>query len=175
MANSTVVKPWGLGHDNAILKDLTRSGGKAGRPYIMPRLYNQIVTYADYSDSDTSEALDLNATFTSNAFPANVMMIGGWLQLYQTFGGGTVSAATLILGDAGDDNELVASKNVFTGQALGLKLGINTNVYPQEAAYVPLLQLDTTDGNIDTLSSGVVGVFIQWIEIPSIPQANVRD
>lgn len=175
MANSTVVNPWGLNIDNSIHADLVRQGGKSGRPYIMPRIYNQIVVYGDYSDADTSEALDLNATFTANAFPANVMITHAWLQLYETFGGGTVSAATLILGDAGDDNGLVASTNVFTGQALGIKVGVATEAITQETAYVPLLQLDTTDGNIDTLTSGAVGVFVSYIEIPSIPQGIVRD
>jgi hypothetical protein len=174
MANSTISDPYDLSGDNAALHKTKIRGGRSA-PYIMLRLYNQRVVYSDFSDADTSEALDLNATFTSNAFPANVIILAAWLQLYDEFAGPSHTAVTLQLGDAGDPNGLIDATNVWTGAGLGRKVGLTTEVMTQELAYVPLLQIDTTADDVADLTSGDVGVFVLLIEIPLLAVGTIND
>jgi len=135
----------------------------------MPTLFwSQRVKYSDYSDSDTSEALDLNATFTGNLFPKNVTITGAWVQRVTDFAGGSVSAATIILGDAADDNQLLTQLDVFTGAKATAELERTPAAAGfadgglWETGYVPLLQLDTTTANIDTLTAGELIIGIEY-------------
>lgn len=160
-----IIRPGSKTANELIHKQQLQAGA---RPKERVEWWVQRVRYSDFSDADTSQALNLNTAFPHNAFPADAFILPfSYLDLRQTFGGGTINAATLILGYSGDTNGLVESTDVFTGQSLGVKFtggtayATTTNVGYQ-AAVAPLLQLDTTAGNINTLTSGVVDVWIKF-------------
>lgn len=162
MANLTLrhgIGAWAPANRNLLDKVYIQHTG----PWLPELIWTETVSYSDYSDADTSESLDLNATFTSNLFPSNVFLTVAWLEIITAFSGGTVSAATMILGDAGDDNGLITESSVFTG-ASGLVQAGGAESYRStlEASYTPLLQLDTTGGNINTLAAGEVRVCIGY-------------
>lgn len=133
----------------------------------------QRVRYSDFSETDTSQSLNLNTAFPQNAFPTDAFLTFGptaYLDLIEVFAGGSVSAATLILGVSGNTNGLVESVNVFTGQTLERKYAAG-DLYVaatlDQAAMAPLLELNTTTDNIDTLTSGIVDVYIPYTLAPT--------
>lgn len=169
MANSTFPIP--IGKKNGANRDALDAIRTERFPFIHAPIYvyEQIVQFSDYSDSDTSEALDLNATFTGNAFPANVLVWGAWLDHITDWAGGSVSAATLELGDVAATQELVAATSVFTGVGASLLAGVAGYGPKLEAAYVPLLELNTTTDNIDSLTAGKTRVCILHTPIAALP------
>jgi len=168
MANSSQIYTIGTaaGSQARLLKAIQHQNIK-----FIPTLYwSQKVKFSDYSDSDTSEALDLNATFTSNLFPANAWIRFAWIQKIVAFTGGSVSAADVILGDAGDPNGLLTSSSVFTGTGIVATPAAAEIATPTfEATYVPLLQLDTTSDNIDNLTAGELLVCIAYSPLALLP------
>lgn len=138
----------------------------------------QRVRYSDFSDADTSQALTLNTAFPHNAFPTDVFLTFGptaYIDLVEVFAGGGVTAATLILGVSGNTNGLVESTNVFTGETLGRKYAAG-DLYVaatiDQAAMSPLLELNTTTDNIDTLTSGIVDIYIPYTLAPARRPVN---
>ena len=170
MANSNFpLKTGSANGGNAALINALRSGGVIRNAWMPIFLYSQLVSYSDFSDSDTSEELDLNATFTSNLFPANVVRRAAYIYVAEDFAGGSVSAATVELGDTGDPNGLLTSTNVFTG-ATNNWVGTPAAAEAEqrvELAFAPTLTLTTTDGNIDTLTAGKVLVCIEYSPLPN--------
>lgn len=131
------------------------------------------VLFSDFSDSDTSESLNIRTLFanTANPLPTNIAAGEYWLDLREVFAGGTVDAADMILGRSGDDNAYVTTTDVFTGADLGVKDTPGAAEYPFRkfptgSNLAPLLQLDTNAGNIDTLTSGVVDVCLYFRYLP---------
>lgn len=165
---SQYVRP-GPSTANAVILRKAMSGSYP--PIALGYWWIQRVRYSDYSDADTSQSLSLNVAFPHNAFPAAVFILpGAYIDLIEVFAGGSVSAATMILGDTNDDNGLLTSSNVFTGATLGRTVTPTAAEYPDtlyESQYVPLLQLDTTTDNIDTLTSGIVDVYIPFMLAPT--------
>jgi hypothetical protein len=159
--------PWGLNADPALILEDHK---QALYPYIPIKVWHQIVRHSDFTTVGVEQALDLNATFTTNTFPTNVIVIGGYGRLFEVFAGGTISACTVELGDAGNDNEIITATDVFTGASLARQLGLNINT--QEAAYTPLLTMTATAGNLSTTESGIYGVYILYIDLPDQVQAN---
>lgn len=139
------------------LLDLIRNGFR-GIP-VGEFTFDFYVKYSDFSDADTSEELDLNVTFPKRALPTNIRIRDTYAELVQEFAGGTVSAATVEVGDTGDPNERFTALNVFTGAGTGLKT-VTEGALPRsfEAAYAPVLKLDTTGGNINTLTAGIIRI-----------------
>lgn len=131
----------------------------------------QRVRFSNFTSAATSQALDLSATFASNAFPTNVFLCAGsYVDLIQVFSGGAVATATVILGDAGVTNGLLTSSNVFTGATLGATVTPSATEYRQfnfESAYVPLLTLTTTVGNVNACTQGIVDVYIPYFLKPT--------
>lgn len=136
------------------------------------------VEFGDFSDADTSQSLNLadladtlvssDPARVSGAFPDDVL-IGWWsYDLLEEFAGGTINAATLIQGISGTTNGHLTSTDVFTGAGTGWKQTPSATLWaPRRMTSDPLLQLDTTAGNIDTLESGIVVVNAFFINLPA--------
>lgn len=139
------------------------------------------VLYSDFTDSDTSQSLNLadladtllesDPARVSGAFPTNMMM-GFWAHyLAEEFAGGTINAATLIQGISGTTNGHLTITSVFTGAGTGWKQTPSGSLWtPRPVTSDPLLQLDTTAGNINTLSAGCVIVNGFFLLLPESEQ-----
>lgn len=158
------------GTANAVI---SRQEAQAGQPIKQREGWWLVrVNYTHFTTAGTQQVLTLNTLFPTNTFPTEVFLQLGpiaYLDLIQTFGGGTINAATLILGISGTTNGLVTSTNVFTGQTLARKApggSLYANTTDYQSAMSPLLQLDTTAGNVNTLTSGIVDVYIPYSFAP---------
>ena len=86
------------------------------------QLFTETIGHADLTAAATAENIALSG------FPANSIIVGACLELDTDFSGGSVSAITAEIGDAGDTNELAAAVDVFTGAGAGIKDGEPTAV-----------------------------------------------
>ncbi len=138
----------------------------------------QRVRFSDFDETDTSEVMTLNTQFPHNAFPTHAFLTFGptaYIDLIEVFAGGTVAAATMILGVSGNTNGLVESTDVFTGSTLERKYAggdLHVIATIDQAALSPLLQLDTTTGTIDELTQGIVDIYIPFTLAPSRRPVN---
>jgi hypothetical protein len=117
-------------------------------------------------EGDGSQIIDLSATFPHRAFPTNVWVRRVYTHLITAFSGGTVSAATLSLGDTGNDDEWADLVDVFTGagtvrvfdtaDADAVFAAAQDPV--AESAYVPLATLATTGDNVNDLTAGELDI-----------------
>lgn len=120
------------------------------------------LSYDDLSDEDTSETITWAALVTAHPDgasnpPANARIVYAHANLLEVFAGGSVSACTVALGDAGDTDEQITAVSVFTGATLGLLPKTGTYAGTAiESAYTPIVTVTTVDGNIDTLTSGKI-------------------
>jgi len=123
------------------------------------------IGHADLTTAGTSQVLtlsDLNTGKGESAIPANSKIVNCWINLLEVFAGGTVSACTVKLGDAGSDNELITNVSVFTGAALGIKPMTGSYSAKFEAGYVPIATFTSTTDNVVNLSTGLLEVIIQY-------------
>lgn len=129
--------------------------------------WHQRITFASFTDADTSQVLDINALFTSNPFPSGVWFLNAWyFDLIEVFAAPSLVTATLILGIAADSNGLIEATQVQTGQTLGVKspggtLDEATNTYSNPLSL--LLQMDTVGANLNTFTTGVVDIYGPYI------------
>lgn len=122
-------------------------------------------------DADTSQRFDLHTYNPNNLFPANVERGLPLLYLGEVFDGGAVTACAGILGDANDDNGLYTTTALGQGETLGWKA--NTTAAAEyaprfESAFIPQLGLDTTNGNINALTTGELWIVIGFNPVPGV-------
>lgn len=114
----------------------------------------------------TSQELDLNTIYPAQAFPTNVhRMPGTFLRVETAPTGGGVGSASAEVGDTGDPNGLLTATSILT---VGLKNSTPAaaeNVGRVEAAFLPTLTV-TFDVNVDTITGGVVLVFVPYKVLP---------
>jgi hypothetical protein len=91
--------------------------------------------------------------------PANAVITGAELLLTEEFSGGAVATCVVELGDAGADDELIASTDVFTGAGLGLKKALVTDQL-ELTQYAGQVTVTTTAANVDQLDAGRVEIRI---------------
>lgn len=128
------------------------------------------VLYSDYSDTDTSESLDLttlaSTRFTPaiDALPTNIWVDGAVIDVVELFDGGTISDVKAILGISGDDNGLVEEVDVGQGESTGRKTGAAPGAKLGQwfDTLTPLLQLDSTGGNLNTMTQGKLDVVLYF-------------
>lgn len=153
-------------------------GLRSGRiPYVVGFTYHWILPFTVgqwAGEADGSTVINLNtlaATLGKSTFPTDVEILAGTkVYLVTAFAGGTVDACTIILGDTNDDNGLVTSTNVFTGQSAGWKQTPSAAEYAQhyESAFVPAITIATTTGNTNALTAGSL-----IVDIPFTPAVKV--
>jgi len=174
MANLTWPLKWGRVNDYA--RRIVDSVGKALLKQYIPRqvwYYCVELTYSDFSAAALTKEVDLNATFTSNLFPANALIFPAIVETVTLFSGGSVDSCVLSAGDTDDDDELFEDLDVFTGATTGAQCPVPGNKFDlayqyYEAAYAPTATLTTTTGNTSTLTAGKA-----VIRIPVEPIADL--
>ena len=97
-------------------------------------------------------------------FPANAVIIAGWIEVVTDFSGGTVGTATASVGDTAQPAELAADVNVFTGAGAGHKEGEPTliSAFGHKAAYAPGVRLTVTGDNVINCSAGALVLHILY-------------
>ena len=132
------------------------------------------LTHADLTDADGSQSFTFNSLALGkgeSVVPANARIMSCHLNLLEEFAGGSASAVTLSLGDAGSGTELINALSVFTGAGTGIKAGNGSYTLGTfEAAYAPLVVIASTDDDLDNLTAGIVEISIvyQAIETASL-------
>lgn len=134
--------------------------------------YRQVVTISDFvGEGDTDQLLTLNTLFPRNAFPADVDLLeGATIENLVLPVGTSITAVTVRLGDAGDDDGLLTVSNLLgSGAAVGDVL--NTPAAAQyanryESAFSPQVRLVTTGGNLSALTAISFEVCIPWTPRP---------
>lgn len=124
-----------------------------------PFVWECEVAVGDFvGEADGSQVLDLDALYPRKPFINEVYLEpGAEIIPIVAFAGGTVNACTVILGDVGDDNGLVTSSSVFTGVTLGAPIATPSAAQyalRPEAAFLPILTIATTAGNVSALTAG---------------------
>lgn len=122
------------------------------------------VTTADLTTAGTSQAVDVGTDDGGNDFPANAYVISGHIELDEVLAGGSISAATVQLGDTVNPDELLASSNVFTGATLGRTWapGVYSPWTLEATAYAPELLVTTTGDNVDQATTFACRVIIDY-------------
>lgn len=136
------------------------------------------VKAADFSGvAATAGNLTLGAAH-GFVFPANTLIGAAPTVVYVTtpFTGGSISAITAEVGDAGDTDELLAAVSVFSGTGWkaavqGVKIGA---VDRYEAAYAPVVRLAATGGNLSTLTAGNLTVIVPYIALGTNVMKSTR-
>jgi hypothetical protein len=116
-------------------------------------------------DGDTAQEIDLHTALPTYLFPSHVMRGEAWIRCRTGFTGGSVSAITAELGDTNDPNGLVTATSVFTaGYASTPSAAEYANRV--ESAFIPTLTLTSTNGNLDTLTAGLLEIGIRYALLP---------
>lgn len=151
----------------ADMLNLIRSG-QVRHPFIPGAgfLWRCPVGHADLTEADGSQTLALNTLQSSDPFPVDVIRGQAFMVLGEVFAGGTISDATAILGDAADDNGLVAITEglIFTGDPLGVLQSPAAAEFSHrvEPAFSPQLIIATTGGNVVAATTGLLTVCIMY-------------
>lgn len=123
------------------------------------------VTVADLDAAAVTQTIEDAA---ANAFPARARLRGYILNVDTLFAGGASSAATVDIGiAAGESDVLSDGADVFTGAATGERYGSGTNTvaeHPVDLGGKRLRVAVTSDVNVDTLTTGDLTVKV-WYSI----------
>jgi hypothetical protein len=133
------------------------------------KAHTYTITTDDMDDSDTSEAVDISTDDDGNDFPANALVKTAFHELVEVVAGGTISACTIEVGDAGTTDELIGATDVFTGATLGSTFTNSVDFETfEKTAYSPIATLAFTGGNSDTAESGQIKVHILYFDLADI-------
>jgi hypothetical protein len=136
------------------------------------------VTHADLTDADTSQVITwANAVIAhpTGAFspPAKARIMNAYLIPVTDGAGGSVAALTVSLGDAGNDDELLAAADIFTGAKAANPILPANGAYTlgtYEATYTPILTFTSTTDNLINLTAGEWEFVIQYEEVSTDPR-----
>lgn len=123
------------------------------------------ITHSDLTDADGSQSFTWNSLSVGKGealFPAKSKVMAAWANVLVPFAGGSASAVTLSLGDAGSATELMNAQSVFTGVS-GLVFGNGSYAKgTYESAYAPIIKVDVTDDTCANLTAGIMEICIQY-------------
>ena len=126
--------------------------------------HKQNITTADLTDAATSQAVAITG------FPTNSIPVYGKIYINTVLAGGSISAATAELGDAGASTGLMTAEDVFTGATTGAlagtagtEAGFGTAVL--EAAYSPICTVRTTTDDVDQATTCDFDAYIYYMGI----------
>jgi hypothetical protein len=161
--------PVRFGHRGSV-RDVVRAlqHGTVKHAFRPRLLYRQRVRVGDFTgEGDTDQLLTLNTLFPKNVFPTDVdLLAGATVENLVLPVGASVTAATLRLGDANDDDGLLTVSNwLGSGAAVGDILNTPSaaeyaNRY--EAAFSPQVRIVFTGGNLSVATAGSFEVVIPW-------------
>jgi hypothetical protein len=135
--------------------------------------YRQVVRVGDFvGEGDTDQLLTLNTLFPKNTFPIDVDLLeGANIEIITLPVGASLTAATLRLGDANDDDGLVTVSNwLGSGAAVGDILNTpGAAEYanrPEVSGFSPQVRIVATGANWSAATAGAFEVFIPWTPRP---------
>jgi hypothetical protein len=134
--------------------------------------YRQVVRVGDFvGEGDTDQLLTLNTLFPKNTFPIEVDLLeGASIENLTLPVGASLTAATIRLGDAADDDGLLTVSNwLGSGAAVGDILntpGAGEYANRYEAAFSPQVRIVATGANWSAATAGAFEVFIPWTPRP---------
>lgn len=126
--------------------------------------HKQNITTADLTDAATSQAVAITG------FPANSIPVYGRIYINTVLSGGSISAATAELGDAGASTGLITAEDIFTGATTGVLAGTDGaeagfGTAALEAAYSPICTVRTTSDNVDAATACDFDAYIFYMGI----------
>lgn len=133
--------------------------------------YGCIEVRLDFSDLSAAAT---SATYAIQNFPATAYPLQVLYNLETYFTGGSATAATIEVGDAANDDELLEALNVFdTTTKAAWAAGVPGNAAeftatgsdpgPQlESAYAPLVSLKTTTDDTENLTAGAIFLQVHY-------------
>jgi hypothetical protein len=131
-------------------------------PFMTPIEYiEKIVTHADLTDADTSQAISMTG------FPTNAIPLYGSIDIQTAFSGGSVSEVTVALGDS-DPDGIVDEITCFTGITAGIQptvAGVEAFKGSVEAAYAPVLTFTSTTDNLVNLTAGALAARLYFTRV----------
>ena len=116
----------------------------------------------------TSQVFALNTIFASNPFPTNVIRKQSLIRVVTHPTGPSLSAATGILGDAGNDDGLIESQSIFTDGTTLQSTGAAEFAPRFEAAFTPILTIGTTGANLSAITAMSIFVQIHFAPVASV-------
>lgn len=166
------IRPFSPNYNAVIGHEINVSGGHQRVEWHWARIR---VVAADFTAAAGTEAIDLAALAAaevsrcSGPFPGTEVMTTGWsVDLVQEFAGGSISAATIIMGISGTTNGFMTTTDVFTGAGVGWKQTPAATLWTprRSASLVPLLTLATTSDDVSEADEGIVDVHFQFCHMP---------
>jgi hypothetical protein len=121
----------------------------------------------------TAQAINLHTAFPNHTFPEDVCIHGAIVRSIVGFTGGSISAATVSVGDAGNDDEWVDLHDIFAAGAAAPDTGDADAVNAAggfltfEEAYIPLATIDTTGDNVSAATAGEFEIAFLLSDFPS--------
>jgi hypothetical protein len=161
----SLIKIGGRGRSNARVLQAERSGRI---PYAIGRLYWWVcrLRLQDFTpDAATAQTIDLNTLASTRlTFPTDVIRELAYVVPTTAWAGGAVSAMDGLLGDTNDPNGLVTMPDLFTAstdldQMVASPSAAEYAPRP-EAAFAPLVTLNSTGANLDALTAGAMQIVI---------------
>lgn len=167
-----VVTATGTGHVKLPTENITAGSGTGvtvnSAGHLNRQVYKVTTTYAAYTDTDTKKGIVI-ATL-----PAKTKIVGFYADTTTPYTGGTISAATLIVGITAEDaGEILASHDVLSGAVTkGLAdadMGTSmTRAAAIQGGYLPswtgttaiYATINTTNGNTSALTAGSTTFYI---------------
>lgn len=119
-----------------------------------------------------NQTIDLDVAFPRKEFPNNVWVHGAYMRKITDFSGGAIATCTAEGGDAGDTDGLMTATNIFTGAGAGIVQTPAAAEYARrfEAAFVPVIRIVTTVGNVNALVAGELDYFVRFMPLtPALP------
>ena len=136
---------------------IDQSGASAGK-------ITKQIQHSDLTGAATTET----EAFDSQ-IPARSLVLGCFIDVTTLFSGGSVSACTVKIGDAGDDDRLLTASDVFTGAATGVRIasgagltGVASPHFYKTATTINAIFTSTTD-NVVNLSAGDLTAEIWYV------------
>jgi hypothetical protein len=154
----------------ADMLNIIRSG-QARHPFIPGAgfLWRCPIGHADLTAAATSQTIALNTLQAADPFPVDVIRGQAFAVLDERFSGGSVSDATMILGDAGDDNGLIVITDglIFTGDPLGVLQSPSAAEFAHrvEPSFGPQAIIAATGDNVVNFAAGLVTVCIFYMPL----------
>lgn len=137
-------------------------------PGMLPiQWHKKTLTHADLTDADGSETEDVSVDDNGAEIPDGSYIIGAGVKLITPFSGGTVSAITVQVGDAGDPDELVTASDIFTGVAAGTWIQTGGAYVPmtRESDYAVAAVFTVTGDNAVNLTAGALQVWVAYVRL----------
>lgn len=135
-----------------------------------------IITHADLTDADTSQTIAIvpdTAKYTSATVPAGTQVRLAKVQVVTAFSGGSVSAATITIGDGGSATRFLASTDIFTAATWFANAAATSPYIYTTTDTIDAVFASTTD-NLVNLTAGEIHIYLE-VTTPTTDMKPIKD